>query len=46
MASKFLSGKRIKPTRIGPGLTVTELVDGLEFDLPAPQMAKVQAAQA
>jgi deoxyhypusine synthase len=26
--SKFLSGKRIEPTRIGPGLTVTDLVDG------------------
>jgi deoxyhypusine synthase len=26
--SKFLSGKRIEPTKIGPGLTVTELVDG------------------
>jgi deoxyhypusine synthase len=26
--SKFLSGKRIEPTRIGPGLSVTELVDG------------------
>ncbi|HEY0153978.1 MAG TPA: deoxyhypusine synthase [Longimicrobium sp.] len=26
--SKFLSGKRIEPTRIGPGLSVSELVDG------------------
>jgi deoxyhypusine synthase len=26
--SKYLSGKRIEPTKIGPGLTVTELVDG------------------
>ena len=26
--SKFLSGKRIEPTKIGPGLTVTDLVDG------------------
>src|SRR5215210_3369439 len=26
--SKFLSGKRIEPTRIGAGLTVTQLVDG------------------
>ncbi|HEX8670801.1 MAG TPA: deoxyhypusine synthase [Longimicrobium sp.] len=26
--SKFLSGKRIEPTRIGPGMSVSELVDG------------------
>src|SRR3982750_364953 len=26
--SKYLSGKRIEPTRIGAGLTVTQLVDG------------------
>lgn len=26
--SKFLSGKRIEPQRIGPGMSVTELVDG------------------
>ncbi len=26
--SKFLSGKRIEPTRIGPGLSVSDLVDG------------------
>jgi len=26
--SKYLSGKRIEPTRIGPGLTVTQLIDG------------------
>ena len=26
--SKFLSGKRIEPTKIGPGLSVTDLVDG------------------
>src|SRR5215207_5961125 len=26
--SKYLSGKRIEPKRIGPGLTVTDLVDG------------------
>jgi deoxyhypusine synthase len=26
--SRYLSGKRIEPTRIGAGLTVTELVDG------------------
>src|SRR5688572_14373566 len=26
--SKFLSGKRIEPQAIGPGLTVTQLVDG------------------
>src|SRR4028118_592591 len=26
--SKFLSGKRIEPKKIGPGLSVTDLVDG------------------
>jgi deoxyhypusine synthase len=26
--SKYLSGKRIEPTKIGPGLTVTQLIDG------------------
>ncbi|HEX6750035.1 MAG TPA: deoxyhypusine synthase [Longimicrobium sp.] len=26
--SRYLSGKRIEPTKIGPGLTVTDLVDG------------------
>jgi len=28
MASKYLSGKRIEPSKIGPGLSVTDLVDG------------------
>ena len=26
--SRYLSGKRIEPTKIGPGLTVTQLIDG------------------
>ncbi|HET7230702.1 MAG TPA: deoxyhypusine synthase family protein, partial [Longimicrobium sp.] len=26
--SKYLSGKRIEPTKIGAGLTVTQLIDG------------------
>ena len=26
--SKYLSGKRIEPTRIAPGMSVTDLVDG------------------